>query len=118
MSFTQWVEREITIAAATLVPVIQIVSKNLETIVTNTDSWRLATQASDFELLDFLLMLTSSEIRSVPRTNESRTTRTSVAVGFEPTPTPEEEIGRLHIGVRPPNFNSCGKTFTSNSVAL
>ena len=95
----QWVEVEITIAAATPAPIAQMVSTKLVMIDTSVNLRRLTTQASDFVLQYFLLMSTSL-IRSPPkRKTVRRATRTSAAVGFEPTPTPEGNR-KVNLGVQ------------------
>ncbi|ETI65017.1 hypothetical protein C100_04290 [Sphingobium sp. C100] len=55
------------------------------------DTQRLSTRTSDFDFLVFLLIFAS--LICVPRKRKAarRATRTSAAVGFEPTPIPEEE---------------------------
>jgi hypothetical protein len=83
----QWVEVEITIAAATLVPIAQRVSTEWVMIDPSLSLQRFATQAVRFP---WLLFIIASLICSPPkRMPARRTTRNSAAVGFEPTPTPE-----------------------------
>jgi hypothetical protein len=89
---TQRVEVEIAIAAATLAPTAQIVSTKLEMINASLDFGRLVTQVLDLDFLNFLFIVASSVKFPMIRKIMSKATRTSAAVGFEPTPTPEEEL--------------------------
>lgn len=84
-------EVENAIAAATLAPAAQIVSKKWAMIDENFTRTRLITQASDFDFFCFLLMVTSLVISPTMRSTVKKTTRASATVGLEPTPTPEEE---------------------------
>jgi hypothetical protein len=81
---------EIAIAAATLVPIAQTVSKKWVMIDTSFDLQRLTALALDFDFLCFLFMMLSLICSPSKRRTGRRTTRTSAAVGFEPTPIPEE----------------------------
>ena len=58
------------------------------------DFKRLTLQALDFDFLSFLLMMASLTCSPPKRIAVRRTTLASAAVGFEPTPTPEEEWPR------------------------
>ena len=85
---SQWVEVEIAIAAATPAPIAQMVSMKWEISNARLLLKRLTTQALDIN--QCFLFITASLICSPPkRVTERRTVRTSAAVGFEPTPTPE-----------------------------
>ena len=86
-----WAEVEITIAAATPAPIAHVVSKKWVMIDADFDAQRLSTRTSDFDFLVFLLIIASLICSPRNRKAVSRTTRTSAAVGFEPTPTPEAE---------------------------
>jgi hypothetical protein len=83
---------EITIAAATLAPIAQTVSKKWTVIDARPDIKRFAPQAWDFEFLDFVFMIAPFSCCSPQRKTVRRAIRTSVAVGFEPTPTSEDEF--------------------------
>src|ERR1700735_879568 len=87
----QRVEVEIAIAAATLVPIAQVVSKKLEMVNTKLNLQRSTLQALDFDFLCFSLMMASLICPPPNRIAVRRATRTIAAVGFEPTPTPEED---------------------------
>lgn len=89
-------EVEITIAPATPAPAAQTVSKKWATIDASFTLIRLTPQTLDFDFLCFLLMMTSLICSPAKRKTVRKATRASVAVGFEPTPTPEEEWLRLH----------------------
>ncbi len=83
---------ENAIAAATLAPVAHTVSKKWVTINASFTRVRLDTLATDFDFQCLLLMMTSFICSPKKRKEVKRATRTSAAVGFEPTPAPEEEL--------------------------
>jgi len=83
------VEVEIAIAAATLTPSAQIVSKKRAVIDISFDLRRLVAQALDFNFISFLFIGISFICSPMYRITVRGTLRTSAAVGFEPTPTPE-----------------------------
>lgn len=86
-----WAEVEITIAAATPAPTAHMVSKKWVMIDADFDTQRLSTRTSDFDFLVFLFIIASLTCSPRKRKAVSRAVRTSAAVGFEPTPTPEAE---------------------------
>ena len=89
---------EITIAAATLTPVAQIVSKTWVKFIVSLVSIRLALQDLDFVssvifIMAFLLMLVFRIKRTL-----SKATKTSAAAGFEPAPTTEDRVTiKMHV---------------------
>lgn len=83
---------EITIAAATLTPVAQIVSKTWVKFIVSFVSTRFAPQDIGFVssvifIMVFLLMLVFKIRRTL-----SKATKTSAAAGFEPAPTTEDRV--------------------------
>ena len=80
---------EIAIAAATLTPSAQMVSKNRAMIDISFDIRRLVARALDFDFFSFLFIGISFICSPMNRITVRGTLRTSAAVGFEPTPTPE-----------------------------
>jgi hypothetical protein len=105
----QWAEVEITIAAATPAPIAHIVSKKWVMIDANFDTQRLSTRTSDFDFLVFLLIIASFIWPPRNRKAASKATRTSAAVGFEPTPTPEAESVGLRLGAFDQNARKASK---------
>jgi len=87
----QWVEVEIAIAAAAPAPTAHIVSKIWAVADASLTLKRLTTQALDFDFPCFSLMIASLICSPVNRKTISRAVRASAAVGFEPTPTPEDD---------------------------
>lgn len=82
-------EAEIAIAATALTPSAHMVSKKRATIDISFELRRLDAQALDFDFLSFLFIETSLICSPMKRIAVRGALRTSAAVGFEPTPTPE-----------------------------
>lgn len=86
----QWIGVE-TIAPATPAPVAHIVSKMWLRIDASLTRVRSTLQTRNFDFLCFSPMTTSLICSPTKRKTDSRATRAIAAVGFEPTPIPEEE---------------------------
>lgn len=87
----QWNGVEIAIAAATLVPVAQTVSKKWAAIDTRLGIRHLTPRTLDFDFLGFLLIIALLIWLPPKRKVVRKATRASAAARFELAPIPEDE---------------------------